>query len=137
MRLQGLDSNFHGSGFRVEGLGFRVQGSRLRFQRNGFSREYDIGFRLWAYLGVGVGLGSRFYGSGSRVQGSWDRVQGLGFRVQGLQGSGFRVQGLPRHARWRPPLHHFHPDARCVCSNDCHRSVPCLEHVPPAIGRSL
>ena len=38
----------HNLKFRAEGLGVRVQGSRYRFQRSGFGRESDIGFRLGA-----------------------------------------------------------------------------------------
>ena len=54
LKVGGSDFMFHGSGFRVEGWGFRVQGSRFRFQRNGLSREYDSGFRLWAWFGFGL-----------------------------------------------------------------------------------
>ena len=82
---------------------------------------------------MGQGSGLRVEGSGFRDHGSGSRVRFLGFRVQDfgfrVQGSVFEVQGLPRDARWQPPLHHFRPDARCVCSDDGHRSVPCLENV--------
>jgi len=46
--VQGLGFKVHGLKFRAEGLGVRVQGSRYMFQRNGFGRESDLGFRLGA-----------------------------------------------------------------------------------------